>query len=161
MTAAALSLLLAAMPAAASVIVVRHAERADAKDDASLLSRRGHKRAAALKDLLAAVPLKAVYATEYGRTQQTASPTAQSKGLRLTVTDSEKAPALAAELKALPDTEDVLVVGHTDTIPDILKGLGVPGAVTVPDGEYDNLFIVTPRRDAPPLLLRLRYNPGP
>lgn len=152
MTSLVLALALAAGTADAAVFVVRHAERADAKDDASLLSRRGRKRAKLLARVLAAVPLKAVYTTEYERTQQTARPAAEAKGLTVTVTDSEKAAALAAELKALPAERDVLVVGHTDTIPDILKGLGVAEAVTIPDGEYDNLFIV-----APPHFVRLKY----
>ena len=153
-----LALLLAfGVPARASVFIVRHAERADAKDDASLLSRKGKKRAKLLSSVLSGVPLKAVYTTEYKRTQQTGTPTAEAKGLKLTVTDSEKAADLAATLKALPPEEDVLVVGHTDTIPDILKGLGFAGAVEVPKDQYDNLWIVTPRKDAPPLVHHLKY----
>lgn len=152
----ALALTLAA-PAHSVVFVVRHAERADAKDDASLLSRKGKKRAQALRAVLAGVPLKAVYTTEYKRTQQTGEPTAAARGMTLTVTDSEKAAELAASLKALPAEEDVLVVGHTDTIPDILKGLGVAAEVKIPPDEYDNLYLVTPRKDAPPLFHRLKY----
>lgn len=157
MTRALLALALLAAPVRASVFIVRHAERADAKDDASLLSRRGKKRARLLRSVLAGVPLKAVYATEYKRTQQTGEPAADSKGLKVTVTDSEKAVELAALLKAKPAEEDTLVVGHTDTIPDILKGLGVEAEVKIPAGEYDNLFIVTPRKDAAPLFHRLKY----
>jgi broad specificity phosphatase PhoE len=153
----ALALLAPSAPAFATVFIVRHAERADAKDDASLLSRRGKKRAKLLSAVLAGVPLKAVYSTEYKRTQQTGEPTAAAKGLSVTVTDSEKAPELGAELKAKPPTEDVLVVGHTDTIPDILKALGVPGELKIPSEEYDNLFLVTPQKDAPPLFHRLKY----
>lgn len=153
----ALTLLVSAAPGRASVFIVRHAERADAKDDASLLSRRGKKRAKLLSAVLGGVPLKAVYATEYRRTQQTGAPTAEAQGLTVTVTDSEKAAELADQLKARPAEEDVLVVGHTDTIPDILKGLGVTAPVTIPAADYDNLFIVTPRPGAPPLFHRLRY----
>lgn len=153
----ALALLVAAPPVGSSVFIVRHAERADAKADASLLSRKGKKRAQLLSSVLAGVPLKAVYTTEYKRTQQTGAPTAESKGYEVTVTDSEKAGELAAMLKAKPADEDVLVVGHTDTIPDILKGLGVEARVTIGPGEYDNLFIVTPRKDAAPIFHRLKY----
>ena len=157
MRAALLAFLAVAAPLQASVFIVRHAERADAKDDASLLSRKGKKRAKVLSRVLAGVALKGVYSTEYKRTQQTGEPTAESKGLKVTVTDSEKAVELAAELKAKPAETDVLVVGHTDTIPDILKGLGVEPPVAIPAEEYDNLFIVTPRKDAPPLFHRLKY----
>lgn len=152
-----LALLAAAAPARASVFIVRHAERADAKDDTSLLSRKGKKRATLLSKVLSGVALKAVYTTEYERTQQTAEPTAKAKGLIVTVTDSEKAVELAAELKSKPAETDVLVVGHTDTIPDILKGLGVEPAVAIENSDYANLFIVTPRKDSPPLFHRLKY----
>lgn len=153
----ALTLLVAAAPAWASVFIVRHAERADAVDDKSLLSRKGKKRATLLSKVLSGVPLKAVYTTEYERTQQTAEPTAKAKGLIVTVMDSEKAADLAAELKLKPAETDVLVVGHTDTIPDILKGLGVESPVEIPKSDFDNLFIVTPRKDAAPLFHRLKY----
>lgn len=154
---AVLLLLALAVPADAVVFVVRHAERADMKDDASLLSRKGRKRAQVLRAVLSGVPLTAVYSTEYKRTQETAEPAAKSKGLTVTVTDSEKALELAAKLRALPADQDVLVVGHTDTIPDLMKGLGVADPVEVPDAEFDNLWLVTPRPDAPPLLRRLKY----
>ncbi|TBR23721.1 hypothetical protein EPO15_05445, partial [bacterium] len=98
----ALVLALWAAPARASVFIVRHAERADAKADKSLLSRKGKKRAELLSKVLGGVPLKAVYTTEYERTQQTAGPTAKAQGLAVTVTDSEKAADLAAELKLKP-----------------------------------------------------------
>lgn len=146
-----------AVPAHSVVFVVRHAERADAKDDKSPLSRKGKKRAKVLSGVLSGVALKAVYVTEYERTQQTAEPTAKAKGLIVTVTDSEKAAELAAELRSKPAETDVLVVGHTDTIPDILKGLGVEPPVAIADSDYANLFIVTPRKDAPPLFHRLKY----
>lgn len=152
-----LVLALLAAPVRASVFIVRHAERADAVDDKSLLSRKGKKRATLLSKVLSGVPLKAVYTTEYERTQQTAEPTAKAKGLIVTVIDSEKAAELAAELKLKPAETDVLVVGHTDTIPDILKGLGVEPPVEIPNADFDNLFIVTPRKDAAPLFHRLKY----
>ena len=152
-----LALLVSAAPVRASVFIVRHAERADAKDDKSLLSRKGKKRAKLLSGVLSGVALKAVYTTEYERTQQTAGPTAKAKGLIVTVTDSEKAVELAAELKSKPADTDVLVVGHTDTIPDILKGLGVEPPVAIGDSDYSNLFIVTPRIGAAPIFHRLRY----
>lgn len=156
MTGLLLSLALA-VPSDAVVFVVRHAEKAHPKEDASLLSRRGKKRAQVLRSVLSGVPLTAVYATEYERTQQTGGPTAAGKGLKVTVTDSEKTAELAATLKALPAETDVLVVGHTDTIPDLMKGLGVAEPVSVPDAEFDNLWLVTPRPDHPPLLRRLKY----
>jgi hypothetical protein len=47
----------------------------------------------------------------------------------------------------------VLVVGHSNSVPDVVKGLGVATAVTIGDAEYDRLFVVTPQTH----LIQLRY----
>ncbi|HEY2152864.1 MAG TPA: hypothetical protein VGH34_18785 [Vicinamibacterales bacterium] len=51
----------------------------------------------------------------------------------------------------------LLIVGHLNTVPDVLRALGVNPAITIADSEFDHLFIVIPRGDAPPMMLRLRY----
>jgi 2,3-bisphosphoglycerate-dependent phosphoglycerate mutase len=148
---------LAALSADAAVYIVRHAEKKDPKKDRSLLSKKGKARAEALKKVLADIDLKAVYCTEYERTQQTAAPTAQAKKLKPTVMDSEDIAGLVKTLKALPAEQDVLVVGHTDTIPDILKGLGVETPIEIREGDFDNLFQVALREGKPPAFARLHY----
>lgn len=156
-SAVLLSLLVCALPCRAAILIVRHAEKKDAKDDASLLSSKGKARAKALSRALASVELKAVYCTEYMRTQETAAPTAEARKLKPIVTTWEEASALAPTLLKRPAEEDILVVGHTDTIPGLLKGLGVTRPVVLAEGDYDNLFIVTPQKDKEPLFLRLHY----
>jgi hypothetical protein len=37
----------------------------------------------------------------------------------------------------------VLVVGHSNSVPDVITGLGVKTPVTIGDDEFDNLFLVT------------------
>ncbi len=36
-----------------------------------------------------------------------------------------------------------LVVGHGNTISNIVKALGITAAVTIPDNDYNELFLVT------------------
>jgi hypothetical protein len=48
------------------------------------------------------------------------------------------------------------VVGHSNTVPDILKSLGVSEPIRIADDEYDRLFVVV-RRGGEPELLKLRY----
>ncbi len=110
---------------------------------------------------MASVPLKAVYATEFERTQQTAAPTAAAHGLKTAVLPSEDPAGLVKLLRALPADEDVLVVGHSDTIPDILAGLGVSTRTALAPNDYDNLFVVTPRASGEPQYLRLHYGDAP
>ena len=65
-------------PAPAKVFVVRHAEKADLSDPDTPLSPAGEQRAQALAKSLQGERVKAVYATEFKRTQQTAQPTAKA-----------------------------------------------------------------------------------
>ena len=66
-------------------------------------------------------------------------------------------PDLIARLRALGPHARVLVVGHSDTVPKILGGLGSTEPVTIAPDEYDNLFIVLPRGATAPTVVRLRY----
>ena len=141
----------------AAIYIVRHAEKKDPKQDKSLLSRAGKKRAQTLKRVLASVDLKAVYCTEYERTQQTAAPVAEEKKLKPAVIDSEDEAGLVKALLARPASEDVLVVGHSDTIPGLLKRLGVARPVAIAPGDFDNLFVVTPSSGVPPAFSWLHY----
>ncbi len=112
-----------------TLFLVRHAETAGPTTggqdpDLSDAGRaRADRLAAALKD----VGIGAVFATEYRRTQQTAAPVARLAGLEVTVVPAaEPAAALAARLQALPAGKNALVVGHSNTLPEIAKALGVP-----------------------------------
>ena len=49
----------------------------------------------------------------------------------------------------------MLVVGHSNTVPEVMTALGVKPPVTIGDTEFDNLFIVT--TGAQPRMVRLRY----
>lgn len=143
----------AAQPA---VFLVRHAERADtgtAKADDPELSKAGFVRAASLADALKDANITAIFATEFKRTQQTAAPLAKALGLTVATISSKDTSGLLARLKQSPG--NVLVVGHSNSVPDVIKGLGVATPVTIDEADFDNLFIVV--RTAKPKLLRLHY----
>ena len=143
-----------------SVFVVRHAERADAggpppvKGADPNLSAAGRVRARSLATLLKDAGITAIFATEFKRTQQTAAPLATALGLTVVTIPSADTAGLVAKVKAAPG--NVLVVGHTNTVPEVIKGLGVSdGPASVAETEFDNLFIVS--RGEKPALLRLHY----
>jgi hypothetical protein len=48
-----------------------------------------------------------------------------------------------------------LVVGHGDTIPTIIKALGINVPINIPDADYSELLIVT--LGDKPQLFRLHY----
>ena len=78
---------------------------------------------------------------------------ATAAGVPLTVIDSKDVAGLLKKVRA--STGNVVVVGHTNTLPEILKGLGVTEPITIAEDEYDSLFVVT--RASPPAFVRLRY----
>lgn len=141
-----------------TVILVRHAEKASDDDDPPL-SVEGLKRANALERTLAGVKLDAIYITQYQRTRDTAAPTAQAKGLTAVVrnTGDTYATDMAKHILARHRGQTVLVVGHTSTTINVLRAFGVPNLQTMPESEYDNLFVLTDVDGAAPNLVALRY----
>jgi len=147
----------AAQPA---VFLVRHAERADANAGTPPtmaadpdLSAAGHARAGALAAMLKDAGITAIFATDRKRTQQTAAPLAKALGTTVVTIPSADTAGLVAKLKAA--SGNVLVVGHSNTVPEVIKGLGVQAPAPIADTEFDKLFIVT--RGEKPGLLLLRY----
>ena len=67
--------------------------------------------------------ITAIFATQYKRTQQTAAPLAAALGVTVVTIPSADTARLVAKVKAAPG--NVLVVGHSNTVPDVIKGLGV------------------------------------
>ena len=162
LAAAVLMVVVSAASAAAQPVVflVRHAERADAGMAAAKvagadpdLSDAGIARANSLAAMLKDARIRTVITTEYKRTRQTGGPVATAAGVPLTVTDSKDVAGLLKKVKS--STGNVLVVGHTNTLPEILKGLGVTEPITIAEDEFDSFFVVT--LAAPSSFVRLRY----
>ena len=128
----------------AEYIVVRHAEKGtdDARDPS--LSEAGAARAQSLAHLLADTPLHAAYATAYKRTQQTARPTATARGLAVTTYDAKLPIAtFVAQLRTAHAEGTVLVVGHSNTVPEIVSTLSGQPVEPMPETVFDRLYRVT------------------
>src|SRR5258706_4346345 len=138
--------------AAARVIFVRQGEKASVPAKDPPLTPAGQKRAGALATTLADVAVKAIFVTNTKRTQQTAKPLADRLHLQPRVIAD--AAALLAAIKQADGV--VVVVGHTNTIPDVILQLG-GHKLEIKDSEYyDNLLVLTPA-GASTTLLRLHY----
>ncbi|PYK11180.1 MAG: hypothetical protein DME61_01345 [Verrucomicrobia bacterium] len=146
-------LLVAAGDAAPLIFVVRHAEKATTGGDNPDLSVAGQKRADALARILKDSQITAVFVSEFKRTQETAAPTARAAHLSPIVLPANDVPALVAKLRAL--NGNALVVGHGNTIPDLMKALGITTPISIPDDDYTEIFVVWPGDI--PQLLRLHY----
>ncbi len=148
----------AARPARAQEVVflVRHAERADNSKD-SPLSMAGTERARKLAGLLKDAGVTAIYTTEYRRTQETAAPLGQAIHVAPVVVPAADSDALLQKVRAAGPDGRLLIVGHSNTVPDLIRALGVAAPVTLGEAEYDNLFIVIPKQGGAPRLVRLRF----
>jgi broad specificity phosphatase PhoE len=151
----------AGAPPNTTIILVRHAEKADASAD-PVLSDAGSRRAAALADSLAQRPIAGIVVSQFQRTRLTAQPLATRLGLEPVVVPAsgavaEHASAVAAAIRQRFAGRMVLVVGHSNTVPAIVKALGIETPVAIPDWEYDEMFVVTIDANGRPTLARSRY----
>jgi 2,3-bisphosphoglycerate-dependent phosphoglycerate mutase len=143
-----------------TIFIVRHAERADAGTGGATmmatdpeLSEAGRTRAEALASVLEDAGITAIFVTEYKRTQQTAAPLAKRLGITTQTVPSKDAEDLVAKVRAAKG--NVLIVGHSNTVPATIKRLGIETQVTIGESDYDDLFIAPP--GPPAVLLRLHY----
>jgi len=146
--------LLATSGAQSTIFIVRHAEKATGGGDDPDLSEAGRTRAESLANLLKDAAISAIYTTELKRTQQTAAPLAKILHLEPTIIPAKDRAALLAQLQGSPG--NVLVVGHGNIIPDIIKALGIVSPIKIADNDYDNLFVIV--RDPTPRLIRLHFH---
>jgi broad specificity phosphatase PhoE len=146
-------LLVTGAHAAPVVFIVRHAEKASTGSKDPDLSVEGQKRADALAHILKDSQIASVFVTEFKRTQETAAPTARAAHVSPTVLPANDTGALVEKLRALAG--NALVVGHGNTIPDLLKALGITMPVSIPDDDYTEIFAVLVGDT--PQLLRLHY----
>jgi len=147
-----LSVVLSTTAAQSTVFIVRHAEKADATKDPDL-SEAGRARAEALAKMLQDANITAIYATEFKRTQQTAAPLAKALGITVTTLPAENSAALIAKRRS--SNGNALVVGHGNTIADLIKALGISEPINIAENDYDNLFGVVLVEK--PQLIRLHY----
>ena len=135
------------------VVIVRHGEKTANGGTDPDLSSAGRARADALARILKDSGITAIFTTEFKRTQETAAPTATLSHVTPTVVAAKDTMALVAKLHQV--NGNALVVGHSNTIPDIIKALGINNAINIPDDDYSELLIVT--LGDKPQLFRLHY----
>jgi broad specificity phosphatase PhoE len=150
----------AAASAQQTVILVRHAElqsAAMAGPKQVPLSEAGAARAKRLAGILKDSGIDAIYVTDFVRTNKTAEPLARELNKKLTVLPKGDPRELVERLRKNHDGQTVLLVGHTDTLPGLLKALGHPAEVRIEPDDYGNIFVVVSEGRGAPTFLHLRY----
>lgn len=145
------------------VIVVRHAEKGTDDPADPSLSEAGQQRALSLVTVLAGSPVDAIYTTQFRRTRETAAPLAASLNLEAQVRPIDAANAstyavdLAAHIRDTHEGQTVLVVGHSNTVPDIVKALSGVEVAAIDETEFSRLHVVTRTRAGTARVIAARY----
>ena len=125
--------------------LIRHAEkdRSNPEEKNPVLTEKGQERALQWSELFSIYGIDMIYSTEYNRTLQTAKPTAEKLGLKITTYHPFK---LDFE-NFLQETKGkyVLIVGHSNTIPFFVnKLIGEDNFYQqMADDDNSSLYIVT------------------
>jgi 2,3-bisphosphoglycerate-dependent phosphoglycerate mutase len=141
-----------------TVILVRHAEKViDPNNNDPDLSPAGQARAQELVRMFADAGINAIYATQYKRTQQTVKPLADKLGLAINQVEAKKTSDLVARIRAENSGGVVFIAGHNNSVPEIIAALGGPTFPTIPETEFDNLYIVTVYRTGKAKVVKMKY----
>lgn len=139
-----------------TVVLVRHADvDVPARSADPSLNARGRRRAQALAQVVGSAGVSAVFTSELTRTMQTVAPLIVRLGLRPAVVPPPA--VLAEQVRSGALGAVVLVAGHSNTVPEMIKALGAGPEPVIGEREFDNLFVVTAAGSGPAGLLRLRY----
>ncbi len=129
----------------ATLIFVRHAEKADDGTKNPPLTKEGEARADRIKAMLkkAYSKVDAVYSTEYKRTESTALPTSKEFDLEIQSYDPRAPKVFIKKLIKDHQGEVVLIVGHSNTTPFLVNMvLGEEKFAQLDESAYDDVFIV-------------------
>lgn len=152
-----------------TVFLVRHAERADEPRQDPPLTEKGVARSEALARLLSTANIKAIYTSQFARTKLTGEPLAKQVGVPVTAITLKTSPsnprAIAEEStqeivdKIMNQQTDgnILVIGHSNSIPDVIKMLGGNDVPTIDEKKFDDLFIVTVYANRRAKVVHLKY----
>ena len=127
--------------AATQIYIMRHLQKAEGADPP--LSRTGSAGAQQLASLLGGSgTITAIFATQTQRAMDTAAPLAKRLGLAVTPYDPDTPQNLVETVKAMHGA--VLIIGHSNTVPDLVTRFGGVPAPVIGDEDYGTIFIVNP-----------------
>ena len=142
-----------------AVYVIRHGEKEQTGTDPAL-TEAGRQRAAAWAEMFQLIDLDIVLTSDALRTRETGGIIARSLGLPQKELPMQDVAGLTDLIEFDHEDDNVLIVGHTETIPQILTNLGSTEAVEVSKSDFANLFVVVRQETDAPQLIRLRM-PAP
>ncbi len=144
-----------------TVILIRHAEKELGSIADPPLSAAGEERAQLLARMFGTTSapgrVEVIYVTPTLRSRMTAAPLAARLGLTPLVASDAEPRAFVRRLLHDHGGARVLVIGHADTLPDIVRLLSGQAVPPLGDQEYGTVYIVSVPRIGRANLLRLAY----
>jgi len=136
-------------------LLVRHAEKIRQGSDPEL-SAAGQLRAKELSGLLADAGIERIHSTDFIRTRDTVVPLAMRRGIEIELYDPSQPDELVRKLRQAGERQ--LIVGHSNTVPDLVQRLGGDGGPEIDEAqEYDRLYLLTVDRKGSVSTVLLRY----
>ncbi len=122
-----------------TIYLVRHAEKESEEKNPSL-TVIGRFRAENIAKTLASVGITHIFSTDYVRTQETAAPLAQLLNLDIQSYNPSKLDEFSKYLLTINGV--ILVVGHSNTTPELTSLISQKTIDAIKENEYDNLYQV-------------------
>jgi broad specificity phosphatase PhoE len=131
-------------PRGPSFYVMRHLQKAEGQDPP--LSEEGQANARRLIGFFAADPPRVIYVSSTRRARETAAPLARELRIKVRRYDPGDTNGLVA--RVLAEHGPVLVVGHSNTVPEIVEKLGGERPAALADTDYGDVWHLwgAPRR---------------
>ena len=141
-----------------AVFVIRHAEQELTRGVDTKLLPEGRQRAADWATILRPSGLDLVVTTEIKRSQETGAIIAEALEVPRVEFSRGGSSGIADFLRENYPEDVILVVGHSETIPILLRSFGYSDTFPISRSAYGWLFIVTPLENGPPAVTRLNIN---
>ncbi|HIB02665.1 MAG TPA: hypothetical protein EYO34_04815 [Candidatus Marinimicrobia bacterium] len=125
------------------VYLIRHAEKMiiPGEDDPDLTSE-GFERAEALALAMSTIEAGAVYSSQYKRTQQTVAPLTKAWSVEAVVISADDPEKQIDVLFKNNCDQNVVIAGHSNTLPGLIELLVIPEKITIEDDQYGDLYVV-------------------
>ncbi|HJM85855.1 MAG TPA: phosphoglycerate mutase family protein, partial [Candidatus Marinimicrobia bacterium] len=138
----------------AAVYLFRHAEKMiiPGEDDPDLTSE-GFKRAEALALAMSDIEAGAVYSSQYKRTRQTIAPLSKAWSVEAAIIPADDPEKQIDVLFYDHCGENVVISGHSNTLPNLIKLLDIPEKIMIEDDQYGDLYVVLWKDGIPTLTI--------
>jgi broad specificity phosphatase PhoE len=144
------------------VVLARHAEKDLGSIQDPPLSPEGEQRAERLAQMFGRSKagigrIDAIYVSDARRTQQTAAPLAARLGEQAIAVPATDIKGLVSRVMHEHEGGSVLIIGHSDTVPELIHELGDIDVPPIGDDEYDTLYLLSIPSFGHASLLRMAY----